>query len=142
MIASDIEPRDQTGSATVEAVILVPVLILFVLLAIAFGRYQTTREQVIGAARAGAEAASIMPSAESATTAASDAAMPALSGPISPCLRVVIVTDTSDFLPGGEVSVTVSCTVELSDLGAPGLPGKSTIVVSQVAPIDPYRVVS
>ena len=134
--------RHETGSATVEAVVLVPVLVMFVLLAVAFGRYQSTREEVIGAARAGAEAAAIMPSAQAATGAASDAALPALSGMTSPCVRVVIQTDTTDFKPGGEVSVTVSCTVDLSDLGAPGLPGRSTVIVSQIAPIDPYRVVS
>ena len=41
----------EAGSATVEAVVLVPVLVIFVLLSVAFGRYQTTREEVIGAAR-------------------------------------------------------------------------------------------
>jgi Flp pilus assembly protein TadG len=140
MSSIDAKPRHETGSATVEAVVLVPVLMLFVLLAIAFGRYQTAREEVIGAARAGAEAAAIMPSAQSAKTAANEAALPALS--TSPCHRVVVATDTSDFMPGGEVTVTVSCTVELSDIGAPGLPGQSTVTISQVAPIDPYRVVS
>jgi Flp pilus assembly protein TadG len=142
MRSFDVNSRRETGSATVEAVVLVPVLMLFVLLAIAFGRYQTTREEVIGAARAGAEAAAIMPSAQSATTAAKQAALPALSGMTSPCRRVVVATDTSDFVPGGEVTVTVSCTVELSDIGAPGLPGQSTVTISQAAPIDPYRAVS
>jgi len=97
---------------------------------------------VIGAARAGAEAAAIMPSAQAATTAASNAALPALSGVTSPCVRVVVQTDTTHFNPGGKVSVTVTCTVDLSDLGAPGLPGRSTVTVSQTAPIDPYRAVS
>ena len=41
----------EAGSATVEAVVLVPVLVIFVVLSVAFGRYQTTREEVIGAAR-------------------------------------------------------------------------------------------
>jgi Flp pilus assembly protein TadG len=142
MSSIDAKPRHETGSATVEAVVLVPVLMLFVLLAIAFGRYQSAREEVIGAARAGAEAAAIMPSAQSAKTAANEAALPALSGMTSPCHRVVVATDTSDFMPGGEVTVTVSCTVELSDIGAPGLPGQSTVTISQAAPIDPYRAVS
>jgi Flp pilus assembly protein TadG len=118
------------------------VLVVFILLTVAFGRYQTTREEVVGAARAAAEAASITPSAEMASSAATAAAVPSLSGPNPTCLRVVVSTDTTDFVPGGEVTVTVSCTVNLSDLGAPGLPGKSTVTVSQVAPIDPYRVVS
>ena len=68
--------------------------------------------------------------------------MPSLSGPNPSCVRIVVSTNTTDFVPGGEVTVTVSCTVELSDLGAPGLPGESTVSISQAAPIDPYRVVS
>jgi Flp pilus assembly protein TadG len=132
----------ERGSATVEAVVLVPVVFLFVLLVVAFGRYQMTREEVIGAARAGAEAAAIMPSPQAASTAATDAAVPALSAPNVSCLRVTVRTDTRKFVPGGQVTVTVSCTVELSDLGAPGLPGESTVTFSQIAPIDPYRVVS
>jgi Flp pilus assembly protein TadG len=142
MIAGSVGSRREAGSATVEAVVLVPVLMLFVLLAVAFGRYQTTREEVIGAARAGAEAAAIVPSAQLATKAAENAAGPALSGLTSPCLRLVVVTDTSHFIPGGEVTVTVSCTVGLSDIGAPGLPGESTVTISQEAPIDPFRAVS
>jgi Flp pilus assembly protein TadG len=142
MTAGVARARHETGSVTIEAVVLVPLLVLFVLLTIAFGRYETTREEVIGAARAAAEAAAIMPSVQSARTAASAAAMPSLAGPHPSCLKVVVSTDTSDFVPGGEVSVTVSCTVKLSDLGAPGLPGESTVTISQVAPIDPYRVVS
>jgi Flp pilus assembly protein TadG len=142
MTANSAKHLKESGSVTVEAVVLVPVLMVFVLLAVAFGRYETTREAVIGAARAGAEAAAVMPSAQSATTAAADATLPAISGSASSCSHIVISTDTKDFKPGGEITVTVSCTVELSDLGAPGLPGRSTVTISQTAPIDPYRVVS
>lgn len=142
MTADREEVRHETGSVAVEAVVLVPVLVLFVLLTVAFGRYETTREEVIGAARAAAEAAAIMPTAQSARTAANAAALPALAGPHPACLDVHVSTNTTHFEPGGEVSVTVSCTVGLSYLGAPGLPGESTVTISQVAPIDPYRVVS
>ena len=132
----------ETGSATVEAVVLVPMLVVFVVLSVAFGRYETTREEVIGAARAAAEAASIVPSPGMANSAAEAAAAESLSGPNPSCIRVVVSTNTMRFVPGGVVKVTVSCTVELSSLGAPGLPGQSTVSISQVAPIDPYRVVS
>ena len=45
-------------------------LVLFALLAIALGRYELAREQVIGAARDAAEAASVVPSAAQAESAA------------------------------------------------------------------------
>jgi Flp pilus assembly protein TadG len=115
---------------------------VFVLLAVAFGRYEATRLQVIGAARAAAEAAAVVPSEYQAPSAASAAASPELIGYGASCESSHVTTDTRNFVPGGDVSVTVTCTVELSDLGVPGLPGVTTVVITQVAPIDPYRAVS
>jgi hypothetical protein len=43
------------------------------------------------------------------------------------------------FYPGGYVQVTVTCQVDLSDVGIPGMPGTTTISSSSIAPIDPYR---
>jgi Flp pilus assembly protein TadG len=133
---------DQEGSSTVEAVVLIPVLMIFVLLSVAFGRFEMTSVQVVGAARAAAESAAIMPSAPEAAVAARAEAMPALSGANRPCHSVLVTTNTSHFVPDGDVSVTVSCVVGLSDLGAPGVPGSTTVVETQTAPIDPYRQVS
>lgn len=121
---------------------LTSVVMIFALLAIALGRYEATRAQVIGAARAAAEAAAVVPSATQAPSAASAAAIPELTGNGASCKRSTVSTDTWRFAPGSNVSVTVTCTVELSDLGVPGLPGEATVVVTQVAPIDPYRAVS
>ncbi len=43
--------------------------------------------------------------------------------------------------PGGYVTVTVACHVELSDIALPGMPGSTTVEASATAPIDPYRSV-
>ena len=132
----------EEGSVAVEAVLLTATVMIFVLLAVAFGRYEATRTQVIGAARAAAEAAAVMPSAYQASLAASAAATPELMGDGASCRHSHVTTDTRDFGPGGDVSVTVTCTVELSDLGVPGLPGVATVVIKQLVPIDFYRAVS
>jgi Flp pilus assembly protein TadG len=132
----------QTGSATVEAIVLVPVVMIFVLLAVALGRYEMTRAEVIAAARAAVEAGAVMPSSVEASNAASAAAAPSLGGVPRSCVQTVVRTDTEHFVPGGEVVVTVTCKVDLSDLGVPGLPGTTTIVATEDAPIDKYRVVS
>ncbi len=126
---------------TIEAVVLAPVLVLFALAALALGRFEMAREQVVAAARAGAEAASVMPDAASASTAAAAAATPALFGRSHTCSRLQVATGTSDFVPGGVVRVTVSCRVVLADLLVPGLPGGTTVIATERAPIDPYRVV-
>jgi Flp pilus assembly protein TadG len=129
----------ESGSVTVEAVILTPVVMLFVLLAIAFGRYESTSAEVSAAARAGVEAASIASSPSQASLDAREAALPAITG--GACADVSVKTDASDFQPGGQVQVTVTCSVKLSDIGAPGLPGTSTLTDTQTAPIDLYREV-
>jgi Flp pilus assembly protein TadG len=134
--------RSEKGSAAVEAVVLTSVVMIFVLLAVALGRYEATREQVIGAARAAAEAASVVSSDNLAASAASSAATPELIGSGASCARSTVSTNTQDFVPGGEVIVSVTCTVELSDLGVPGIPGQAIVTITQSAPIDPYRAVS
>ena len=134
--------ESERASATVEAVVLTSVVMIFMLLAVAFGRYEATHAQVIGAARAAAEAASVMSSASQASSAANAAAIPELEGNGASCKSMDVSTDTQDFAPGGDVSVTVTCTVQLADLGIPGLPGAATFAVTQIAPIDPYRAVS
>jgi len=134
--------RDETGSSTVEAVVLVPVLMVFVLLSIAFGRYEMTSAEVVGAAQSAAESAAIMPSGTQAVVAANQEAMLALSGSKYSCSTTRVTTDVAHFVPSGNVTVIVSCELRLSDLGAPGVPGSTTVVAVQIAPIDPFRAVS
>ncbi len=133
--------RCERGSFTVELVLLTPVLVVFALLAIGLGRYELGREQVIGAARAAAEAASVAPTAADAQSEAIGAATPVTQGLGHTCSAFDVTTDASGFSPGGSVSVTVTCRVDFSDLLVPGLAGTTTVSAVQVAPIDPYRSV-
>jgi hypothetical protein len=64
-----------------------------------------------------------------------------LIGRTHTCAHVAITTDTSDFVAGGLVTVHVSCTVLLSDLAFPGVPGSTVVRSSATAPLDPYRAV-
>ena len=63
----------------------------------------------------------------------------ALAGQSVSCDPAVITPDTGDFVPGGEVTVTVTCTVRLSDLSLLHVPGTETIASTFTAPIDTYR---
>lgn len=38
----------------------------------------------------------------------------------------------------GTITVSVTCTANLSDIAAPGIPGAKTFTASSTAPIDPY----
>jgi hypothetical protein len=117
------------------------VIVLFVLVTLAFGRFELAREQVIGAARAAAEAASVVPSASDAQSAALTAATPIVAGDAHSCTQLSVVAETEDFYPGGSVTVSVSCEIDFADLLIPGLPGHADVRVAVRAPIDPYRSV-
>jgi hypothetical protein len=123
----------------VELIVLAPVVFVFVFTALAFGRFELAREQVIGAARAGAEAASVVPSAIDAESAAANAVDPIIADPSDVCAAVSVRTDTTHFVPGGFVRVVVECQIDLSDLFVPGFSGHENVQETVIAPIDPFR---
>ncbi len=125
---------------TAELVVLAPVLIVFVLLLISLGRYESARQQVNGAARAGADAAAVVASPAGAQAAALAAAEPVVAAKHS-CAQLGVTADVGSYVPGGFVRVTVTCRVDFSDLAVPGLPGGVSVTAVQTAPIDPYRSV-
>jgi len=132
---------DERGSLTVELVVLTPVLLIMALAMLAFGRVAETRQQVVEAARAGAEVASIAPDAASAEVASTAAATGGNGNLSRSCVEPLVITDASQFHPGGFVTVTVVCHVPLADVAIPGMPGSTVVTASSTAPIDPYRSV-
>jgi hypothetical protein len=130
-----------SGSLVVELVVLTPVVFLIALCILVFGRVSNARQLVTESARAGAQAASVMPNAESAQSAAVENAGVGTEGQPHTCAHADVVTDVSHYYPGGYVTVTVTCAVALSDLSVPGVPGSTTIRESSTAPVDPYRSV-
>jgi Flp pilus assembly protein TadG len=133
--------RDQDGSLTVELVVLTPVLFILALTILVFGRVSEARQQVVEASRAGAQAAAVLPNAGSAERGAAATAVVGVFDRAHTCAHSQIETDVSHFYPGGYVTVTVVCQVDLSDLSVPGIPGSTTVRASATAPIDPYRSV-
>lgn len=141
MIPSSGSRERQRGSLSAEIVVLAPVVFLFVLAAVGLGRYESARQEVVDAARAGVQAASVVASPSAAPQAASDVVTPTLRDQSHMCADPTTLTDVSAFSAGGVVRVTVTCTVSMSDLLVPGLPGSVTVHVTESAPIDPFRVV-
>jgi Flp pilus assembly protein TadG len=132
----------QAGDAALELIIIAPVLLAIIGLVIAAGRTSVAQGSVDAAARDAARQASIARSPADALAAARLSADEALSQDGLNCDPVVNV-DTSGFgVPVGqpaEISATVSCTVPLSDLVVPGLPGSKTLTYTFTSPLDPYR---
>ena len=133
--------RSDAGSLTVELVVLTPVLLVLVVGSLVFGRVSEARQQVVEAARAGAEAAAVLPTVGTAQWVGSINAVIDLIGRPHTCAHVAISVDTGHFVPGGTVTVHVMCQVLLSDLAFPGMPGSTVVQASATAPLDPYRSV-
>jgi len=144
-VADDTRREESTrdfsrGSLSVELVVLTPVLALFLLVSLALGRYALAREQMVGGARAAADAAAIAGSALVAQRTAVAAATTVLQSNHS-CTHPRVSVDVASFAPGAVVRVSVSCQVDFSDLLVPGFPGSTTIRAVQEAVIDPFRTI-
>ena len=131
------------GNAALELVILAPVLLALLGLVIAAGRMSIAQGSVDAAARDAARQASISLTPAAATAAGQASARAALRQDGLDCWPVVLV-NVSQFAttqPGepAVVTATVRCTVSLSDLALPGLPGSERLQAEFTSPLDIYR---
>jgi len=124
--------------------ILAPALLAMISLAIYAMRLQVADEAVAFAAHDAARIASLARTEGDAVRTARDTARATLQREDLPCQGTPDVqVDASDFAkPVGEtavVSATVSCTLLLSDLGLPGVPGTKVITATFTSYLDQYR---
>ncbi|MEU9662903.1 TadE/TadG family type IV pilus assembly protein [Streptomyces chartreusis] len=135
--------RGDEGSAAIEAAIILPALIIFLCLAIAGGRIVTSGSKIDAAAQDAAREASIHRTAAAAQTAAQAAAAESLAGQGTTCTSTSVHINTGGLnVPAGQVgtvTATVTCTVKLSDLLLPGLPGTRTLTSTATSVVDLYR---
>jgi Flp pilus assembly protein TadG len=137
--APDRSRRRERGSAPVELVILTPVLILFLLLYLGFGRISRAAQLVDDAAAQAARAATLdYLNPGQAAAAAQQAAAQALSAGGLACASDQVSVDTGNDRPGGSITVHLACDADLSQAVAAGLPGSVTLTASSTSPIDVY----
>ena len=124
---------DQTGSSTVELVILAPVLVAVILLVVYAGRLTQANALVQHAADQAARAVSLSRSGGMAA-AAERIVRADLSdnGPACDDVQVEVTATAAD------VTVRVSCSVDRSSL-APLAPGSQTVAGSSTEVFDHYR---
>ena len=133
----------ERGSAVLEIVILAPVLLLFVMMIIVAGRWALAQQAVQAASAEAARAASIARSAAEAGGAATGAATASLANQDVRCGSQAVVVDAAAFgapvgTPG-QVSVSVTCVVDMSDLALPGVPGSRALTSTSSSPLDTHR---
>lgn len=129
----------QRGGAATELVLATPLIVVLVLFIVFLGRITQTTAEIDGAAHSAARAASMARDPASAVLAANQMASGALHGQHVTCTPLAVEVDTSQFRPGGEVAVTIMCTVSFADLGPLHVPSSETLSTHFVEPIDRFE---
>jgi Flp pilus assembly protein TadG len=134
--------RGDVGNAVVEAAILAPVFIVFLAALLVGARIRSAGAAVAQAAADAARQASISRTPAEARRSATASALSTLREKGLHCTPTVSL-DLSGFArPAGQeaaVAARISCTVRLSDLAAPGMPGTRTVTMTRRSALDPYR---
>jgi Flp pilus assembly protein TadG len=127
-----------------EVAIAVPVLVaVLVFAAVLVYRGVDARLRLDDVAHQAARAASLTRTPAAATLAAQQTATASLATAGVGCSDPGVSVDTSDFVPGGTVRVTVSCRIDLSDAAALLAVGDSrTLTATASSPLDLYRSVT
>lgn len=129
---------DDRGSATVQTVLVTPLLVAVGLFVVLCGRLVAVQLDIDSAAHAAARAASLARTAPAAVRDATETANAALAGRVS-CPNLEVSVDTGNFRPGGTVTVTLTCSVPLRDLALLAVPGTRQVTARASSPIDVLR---
>lgn len=135
--------RHDGGSMTLELAILTPAVLALLALVIVAGRIVVAGASVEQASAAAARAASQARSAEAAQQAAAQTARDELAGQGLHCVNLSVTVDTSGFATAvgtpAQVTARVACTVQLSDVSVPGMPGSRLLTAKTASVLDRFR---
>lgn len=130
---------EERGSATVELVLLTPLLVAMLMFIVYFGRLADASQAIQDAAHQAARAASQARTPAAAIVDARSIAQSALTNAGITCQSVTVDVDTHGLRPGGIVSATVTCTVDISDLALLNVPGTKSLDASFFSVVDTWR---
>lgn len=129
----------ERGSVSVEAAVIAPALVFLLLLVVFAGKVAEAEGNVERAAAAAARAASLRQHPGDATSDALATVEANLAQAGVPCTDLDAVVDTGNFVPGGTVTVTITCEASMADVTLLGVPGTRTFTARAVEVIDTYR---
>lgn len=142
-IRQRIRGDQEAGSMSVELVILAPAIAFVILFLVVAGRVSMAGNATEAAAISAAREASLSRSTDVAQSNANAAAQVAMSQAGYDCASLTVtINDGGLNVPLGQVgtvSATISCTLNLSDIALPGLPGTKTLTSTAISPVDAYR---
>ncbi|MDQ3628080.1 MAG: pilus assembly protein [Actinomycetota bacterium] len=142
--------RDERAGASLELVILAPLLIGYITLLYALGVYAHTEQLVDQASRDGVRVATQARSMQEAQTKAASAVDDVLGGTVTECRNddtFAMSTSTGEFdvppVLSGEpltmVTVTVTCDIDLGEVTFFPFPDIDPITSAFVSPLDSLR---
>ena len=132
--------RTDRGSVSVETALLVlPLAAIMAIFAIFCFRMAGTRLDLNATAASAARAASIARTPQAAVDAATATAQANLAGQRRTCSPLQVSVDTGNFVRGGQVAVTITCTMSTAGLTGLGLPGTLKGSATAHAYIDLHR---
>ena len=136
-----IDWRNERGALSVEFAIVASIFFVgFLVLVVYAGRAGQASNDVRSAAHEAARSASLAATGGEASAAGTETANRNLLSSGLTCVDgSSVFVDTTDFVPGGWVTVTVSCTTRLSDLAVLSVPGSRTYTWSATEVIDVLR---
>jgi Flp pilus assembly protein TadG len=125
--------RRDTGSVSLELALIAPMVVALLFLGVIAFRVASTQLGIDTAATNAARDASIQ-----RTPSAAQAAAEATAAAMRPdfCTDYFIEVDTGGLEPGGTVTVTLTCTVDTSEIGA--LPTR-TVTATAGSLVDQWR---
>lgn len=130
--------NDRGSSDALGLALLTPAAIGLAVVIVFLGRGVDSRATVQSAAESAAQAAAQERTVTAAISAAEEVGRVMLIDPSS-CASPTVSVDVSDFRPGGQVAVTVSCTVSMQGLELIAPPATGPNSATAFATIDPLR---
>ena len=131
----------QRGAAAVEAALILPSLLMIAAMTTGGWRLSEVRADAQSAAEVAARAGSVASTVGEGHAVGQRVAMTELAG--TRCSDPAIIIDSSALaLPAGSTGVTsarVRCTVRLSDLLVPGMPGAFHVESTAHSTVDSHR---
>ena len=124
-----------------ETALCFPLLLAGLAVLAMAGIFVSAHDDVSNAAFAAARAASYTSSPAAAQSAGIAAAAAALTSHGKECASLTTSVDTTDFVAGGDIKVTVTCAANLATVsGIVFIPGHKSFTTTAVVPIDSHRV--
>ncbi|GAA2044238.1 pilus assembly protein [Polymorphospora rubra] len=118
---------------------MTPLLVAILLFVVLCGRLVSAQMDLDAAASAAARSASLARTDTAARAEADRTARETLAARAVTCQQVTVTVATGGLRPGGAVTVTVACTVPLSDLALLSVPGSRTVQATATSPVDVWR---